>query len=263
MPVVAVDVDRAALFNELIHLDPANLDRAGQIEWQLRAKLRGQPADRDWQISLVQALSQQGKAEEALVFADQVWAGRATLSQQLLKTFQQQLISLGLYERALDLMPALSALGAFSDNQEHARRVQLSWLVGDFETFKNLVIGERDQSMTLFAEEGRQFCHRVDSLGLASHLPDHQRIVRSIIGNRQVQAALKILRELDDDDSWPELSQVIYVAGTYAERREIEDRVYEGLSGLYASVGQGDAPFWDLMMPVVLDVTSRPPYAIY
>lgn len=260
MPVAAVDAERVELFNELIHLNPADLDRAGQIEWRLRARLRGQPADRDWQISLIQALMQQGKAAEALAFADEVWAGRAILDRQFLKTFQQQLISLGSYERALELMPALSASGVLPNDQEHTRCVRLSWLLGDFTTFRNLVAG---QSGTPFAEDGRQFCNRVDVLGLAPYLPDHQKVIRSVVGNRQIQADLKILRELDEDDSWPELSQVIYVAGTYAERREIEDRLYEGLTGLYASVGQGDAPYWELMMPMVIDVTSRPPYAIY
>ena len=68
MPVPAVDKEKAALFNELVTLDPADLEQAGRIEWRLRAKLRSQPADRELQVCIVQALLQQGKAAEALVW---------------------------------------------------------------------------------------------------------------------------------------------------------------------------------------------------
>jgi len=263
MPVPAVDKEKAALFNELVTLDPADLEQAGRIEWRLRAKLRSQPADRELQVCIVQALLQQGKAAEALVLSEHMWASRAVLDQSCLDTFQLQLMSLGLYEWALDLMPALSGPGLISNSQENVRRLRLSWLLGDFDTFKALVDGVPDHSVTLLIENGRQFCRWVDDLGLGPHLPEHQRIIRSVLENRQVQVDLKLLREFDEEGSQAELSQCIYVAGTYAERCEIEDRLYEGLSGLYASVGQGDAPFWDLMMPMVMDVTSRPPYALH
>lgn len=127
--------------------------------------------------------------------------------------------------------------------------------------FKTLIAGMPGQSEMVLAEDGREFCRQVDDLGLAPYLPEHQRIIRSVLGDRQVQVDLRILREYDEDGSRPELSQWIYVAGTYAERRGTEDRLYEDLGGLYASVGKADAPYWELMMPMVMDVTSRPPYA--
>ena len=257
MVVAAVDAEEVEAYNELIRLDPADLVSAGRIEWRMQSKLRKQPGSSVVQIVLIEALLQQGKAGPANLLSDAVWHTRTKLSGRELDAFSTQLFRMGQYERSMEIMSRLSGVKGLSADEEFARRLSLAWLSGDFGTFKALIAVVPDNATEMNASTWRRFCERIDELGFGPLLCEQQAFIHSVMAGRQVDNSIIVLCEDDEDGCEPELLQQFYIAAPYAERARIGDELHEGLRRIYAAAGRDNEPFWELMTPMVMDVTAR------
>ena len=251
MPSVA-PLGHTELFNELMQMAPIDTARAAQVAWRVRAYLNKNRSDLRARVVLVQALVQQGEAAEARFLANELWDSRARLGSEEVDALYSQLVGVGEYERALELMSLPISRSTETEAWLVNRQIQLAWYVGDSEKIKNL-IGSRSDVNTWKA-----FITSVDTAGYLSHLHCHQDIVRAKLRDKQAFVMLSIGKD-DDAESSFELSQISFVKGDYQSRMSLEESIYSELSGYYDRNGFKGDGFWHLMTPMVMDLAARQP----
>ena len=164
------------LFNKLILLPGSNKQEIGQIEFRLRALQKKKPNDLRTTVALLQALTMLGKTSEAIETADYLWGQRDWLDAEIGRTFLENLASLGMSDRAKELVVK------FLDKPD------LRTNPGFVELIIHIAVGAGDLDLLRTAVNWQvhpEVCRRIESfiqeirtLGLESHFEQHQTTCR-------------------------------------------------------------------------------------
>ncbi len=234
-------VEAAQLYNETLHLPMGDEQRLPQILWRLQALVRRLPHDPVVKVALLQALVSSGRPSEANTLAEEIWAYRNVLVEGPLTAYTRLLWFLGKF----DLVQKLN-----NGSVEDAR---LALAIGDVASLRLLSDGTESSSRGAFS----QFLKRLEEVKMTEHLAQHQEIVRSVIGTRQLYTHFLIHPK--DEQSAASAAQCFYMIDDFEARSHLSDDLYTNLQAYYKRVGLEDIDFWDVLTPMFFDYRALEP----
>lgn len=238
------------LFNQLIRLQPSNTAAINTIRWRLKGIQHRLPGDSEVMLTLMHAEMMLGDAGEAINLSKEIWHRRHSLQADQYATFAMELCHLGIFDRALELLRSIAPTDLLRlPPILQAVALQASWFQGDIDGTREIVRLFPNEAATpwekLFAS--------LEEAGLLLHLSAHQKVVNEVLFGHQCFLQITLSPGIE---SPIEAVRYAFVGASHAERLEMEDKIHSALDTYYASHDLADAPYWDLMLPVILDVTA-------
>ena len=178
------------LHNQLINSDLEDLAALNRVVWKLRRLDRKLKNDFPTRVALQFGLVLVGEGLEARRLADSLFGRHLDAEPVVLLTFASTLCDLGQYERAKAIytksldQPGIRALRTAREMGANA-----AVLSGDLDWMEQLAIVEEatnERSML------RAFLEALEGSGLREYFPEHQRIVRDILGPHQCGCFVRI-----------------------------------------------------------------------
>lgn len=206
------------LYNELSTLPYDQEDRIRAIGWQLRGLHRQRPIDADVGVAFLQAQAMAGEAAEAREIASALWHHRKSMSPVMAWNFTICLSDLGMYERSSEML--LIASTYESTAKLTTARALIATGLGDASFFAETADRLQADEAALF----RRFAGHPD------YLRARQAAVRQVVAPGQVGYTVEIVAKA-------ELDVGIYVSGTFAERRLLEQRIDDAAARVAAEFG--------------------------
>jgi hypothetical protein len=254
MPSAAPAEEAVELYNQLLHLPPAQSEQVRTLLWKLKGLHRKLPGNPAVTLALIEAQRLAGDAHDALVLANAVWPLVRVLNRQERDTYISHLMSLGLYEKALELVtPELENASDSRRRRAFTSAYHCAWNLGRLEHARFLLNdmpgGERKSWMAVI--------HEIEKNGLATHFASHQKVIRDALAGKQTMSQLGF--GLTGDGDFLTSTNYAFMAEDYDGRLAVEESVLKDLQTYYSGHGLAEAPWWDLMMLVVLPLSSSLP----
>ena len=221
------------LYNRLLSLSvDEQSDEIGRILWQLRQLIRNRPGDFRAGVALAEAELTSGNREKAQEQIDRLWALRSTEDSRVYFTLIGQLIDIGSYDRAKQLLQELLGRNGYRAIPGVLSLAFVCALAsGDFAWLRAL----REITVSLGLDDKvNDYVECLERNNFVDHFSRHQKIVRDIVAERQ--AGVSVYMFQDSDEVGP-IAVQIYIPGTKDERRELEDQIRGALRSYYASLG--------------------------
>ena len=219
------------LYSKMLRLPFSGIAEIGQLKWRLEHSWRG--PDLEPAIAFLQANLMLGNAEESREVAQNIWDRRHTLSVPATAVFLRQLPGLGWYERAMEACAVLPQAQYVSPHIVAGTVWRAAMWCGDLDVATDVGIWD--------VYDFRTALKKAD---LLPHFTEHQRIVRSIVGDQQ--CFQQILMPYTKEGK--ELGQMIYIDADEDERQQLEEDIVRALNN----------PAWaPLVTTRVLDITSH------
>ena len=237
------------LFNKLIGISPADEAGLARIMWRLQALRRKLPGDLPVGVALLQCLSLQGLAGEAVDLAKELWPRRGSMETMVAVTYSALLTHLAMYEELL------SFIGAHRDVRldpvEMFSAIHAAWGSGNhgalLDALRHDSVGRQRPWRALLGS--------TNFLGILPYFKQRQEIVRKHVFRRQCSTHL-IFTAGEERDI--ELTHYIAIAAPHNERAALVDAIYDDLYALHRSVGLGGIDFWSCAPIVIVDQRERP-----
>ena len=241
------------IFNKLVRMVPAEAEDIGRIEWRLRALARSRPKDTATGVGLLLAQLMLGKGQEAVQQADRLWLLRRVMLGEQLGTFVSELLHLGMYERAAQILHEIQDQPTEETIPNLiAAYLRVAWDAGSLDDLQ--AIAASPVGLQVLAG-WKSFLERIKIEGLGAHLAARQEIVRSETIGQQCFAELILT---PDDDEALQLTHYVYLNADYDKRTKIEETIRSRLDDYFTAVGIENGNHWDLMTEVLVPVTAGP-----
>ena len=249
-------LDVIDLHNRLVETDPSDRPKLNQIEWRLRSLRRGGGrSDPLVAVTLLGVLIQQGKADDAHVLAAEQVRQAGAMPDAIFWMLFALLKELGHYEAALDLSTMREQPA--SDRWITAEILLSSaWGIGEIERLE-MALAASQVLRPARARIVSQLLDRLSSEGLLASLPQHQAIVRR--HTRQAQCRM-MMSTVAEDDGIGSICTILFLEDGLANRIELEESIDGDLRTLYTEIGKRDAPYWEILPTVLMDVTGAPAF---
>lgn len=258
--------ETVTLYNTLLRLEPSEQAEIGRVVWQLQKLRRAHPADLATLVTLAQALVLQGKPEEAAPIAGDLWYRRQWMDADVLYTYSTLLLSLGDFERVVDITKvALDLAGAPSQQDTFVLLSNSALGSGDIETMRRIAAydGLRMNDGGSTATPRRDSVVAVscvldglEDIGLLPHLTWHQCIVNGFLRHRITNVDIMVYGRGGN----LEIGIHYYMPGTRAERRSLLAEIDTAIEQAAAARGLDAGIFVPTLTVDLLDHVAHPPY---
>jgi hypothetical protein len=242
------------IFNELVRMVPSQKEAVSQIQWRLRGLARSRSGDTVIGIARLLAELMLGDSVEAARHADRLWMLRHVMSGEQLGIFLSELLHLGMFERAAQILaeiresPVESAVPNLTESY-----LRVAWDSGSVEQLEAIV----NSPIAAQLLPGWQvFLGRLKNVGLIQHLAARQKIVWEETFRRQCFSEL-IFTPVEDTEE-VELAHYVYMSGDYGERTSLEAGIRSRIDDYFMKVGLGDTNHWNLITEILVPVTAGP-----
>lgn len=178
------------LHNQLVNSDKEDLAALNRVVWKLRQLDRKLKDDFPTCVALQAGLVLVGEGLEARRLADTLFGRHLDAEPDVLVTFASILCSLGQYERAKAIYTKLldqPGIRASAVVREIAANTAV--LSGDIEWMEQLAVAEE---ATNEPNTVRAILETLEESKLREYFPEHQRIVREILGPHQCGCSVRI-----------------------------------------------------------------------
>jgi hypothetical protein len=242
------------IFNELVRMVPAQTEAVSRIQWRLRALARSRPGDTVIGVARLLAELMLGNGVEAARHADHLWALRHVMGGDQLGTFLSELLHLGMFERAAQILGEIreSPVEAAVPNLLGSY-LRVAWDSGSVEQLEAIV---NSPIAAQLLSGWQTFFGRLKDAGLTQHLAGRQKIIWEETFRRQCFSEL-ILTPVEETEE-VELAHYVYVGGDYGERIALEEGIQSRLDDYFDKVRLGDSNHWSLITEILVPVTAGP-----
>jgi hypothetical protein len=246
--------ETAELYNRLIRLDLSEQEAIKQIEWQLLKIRRSKQGDPAVNVALLLVLTLSGRPEEAAQLAEELWARRALMPDEVQLPFAGILIKLAQFGRAVELIkPRLR----WFDQLIVSQMIIVSFALGDvglmWELAKKCKSQERQESSFGLAINYCEFLDELQKKSILDHIQWHQTIVNSLLMNLVTNVDVSL-------SAWggePEICISYYTPLDRQERKRLQNKIDDAIEERSASLGLSPGFFVPTLMFMVLDHNAR------
>lgn len=235
------------LQNQLVNSDKENLAALNRVVWQLRQLDRKLKNDFPTRVALQFGLVLVGEGLEARRLADSLFGRHLDAEPVVLLTFASILCDLGQYERAKAIytksldQPEIRALIA-----RRGKAASAAVLSGDLDWMEQLAVVEEatdEPSMV------RTILEILEESELREYFPEHQRIVRDILGPHQCGCTVSI-SAMPGEDREIVLDHVLPIPRT--ERVGLQKELRLALNAFFRSKGFRPSFYVTTLVTIVL-----------
>ena len=234
------------LHNQLIDSDPEDLAALNRVVWKLRQLDRKLKDDFPTRVALQAGLVLVGDGLEARRLADTLFGRHLDAETDVLVTFAANLCRLGYYGRAKAIytkfldQPGIRELAAV---REIAANTAV--LSGDIEWMEQLVVAEE---ATNEPDTVRAILETLEESKLREYFPEHQRIVRDILGPHQCGCKAGI-SAMPGDDREIVLEHLLPMPRT--ERVDLQKQLRLALNAFFQGKGLSPSSYVTTLMTIV------------